>query len=256
MSARSTLKALALLAAALSTPAFAGDNQWTFHVSPYLWALNMNGTVQAGNTRAHVNETFSDIWDQLDVAGMLWLDAEYNKFGFFLNGLYAVLSKTVHDGAAAVNAKNRFGLYSGGISYRVYDATFGPSSDLSITPYGGFRYTTNDVRLNLDAPTINFTVVNNQYWTDPIIGARIIYRFADAWKINFSADIGGTNASSQHSYNVIGLIGYETQTHLKGTTVYAGYRILDQLYKDGSGDKAFVWNMKLFGPVIGIAIPL
>lgn len=243
----------AVIAAAMSPALRAAPSQWTFHVSPYLWALNMNGTVQAGNTRAHVNETFSDVWSQLDFAAMLWLEADYDHWGIFFNSLYAELSKSLHDGPDALNARNRFGVYSGGVSYRAYQALFGTDSAFTVEPYAGFRYTTNDTRLNLSTPSLDPTIINNQYWTDPIVGARLVLKVCNAWTAILAGDVGGTNASTQHSYNVIGLVGYTTQSVMSNTTIYVGYRLLDQLYKDGSGSRAFVWNMKLFGPVLGVS---
>lgn len=108
-----------------------------------------------------------------------------------------------------------------------------------LEPYVGFRYAENDVTLKFDLPSDNFTLKNNQYWTDPIIGARVISQFSNGFEINVAGDIGGLNHSTQYSYNIMALLGYQPQTMWKNTRFYAGYRLLDQYYKHGNGLQRF-----------------
>lgn len=89
---------------------------------------------------------------------------------------------------------------------------------------------------------------NNQYWTDPIIGARIIKHFNNGANVNLAADIGGLSASKQYSYNIIALLGYMPQFMWRNTKWYIDYRLLDQLYENGNGNNKFIWDMKLSGP--------
>jgi predicted lipoprotein len=37
------------------------DDAWKVQIVPYIWAISMNGTVQTGPLRAHIDETFGDI---------------------------------------------------------------------------------------------------------------------------------------------------------------------------------------------------
>ncbi|MHB1222225.1 MAG: hypothetical protein ACYC0J_09545 [Gammaproteobacteria bacterium] len=39
----------------------------------------------------------------------------------------------------------------------------------------------------------------------------------------------------------------------KNTKFYAGYRLLDQVYQHGNGIKRFDRDMKLAGPILGMA---
>src|SRR3990167_9869557 len=109
---------------------FANQNTWRFYIAPYLWGINMNGSVQVANNRAHVNESFSDLWHHLDWGGMVWLGAYRENFGIFGDIVFASLSDTSTDGIYTIKAKNDYGIYSGALSYRVYEGNI-----LAIEPY-------------------------------------------------------------------------------------------------------------------------
>lgn len=261
---RLTQTVIAFVSFTFASAAFASPGEpsyessgWKYSISPYIWGLGMNGTIGVGARRAHLDQTFGDVLAKLNIAGMLWLDAHNGKFGVFLNSLYASMSDEANQGPFSVHDRNQFTLVSGGLSYEVYEYCFGSNSRAPsrflIEPYAGFRYTANQVSLKFSTPSLSVTANNNQYWTDPIAGARFISQFSNGMEVNLSGDIGGINASNQYSYNIIGLLGYQPQTYMKNTTWYLGYRILDQVYKTGNGLQRFSWNMKLTGPLIGAA---
>ncbi|OGT42571.1 MAG: hypothetical protein A3F42_01005 [Gammaproteobacteria bacterium RIFCSPHIGHO2_12_FULL_37_34] len=227
----------------------ASDNTWRFYIAPYLWGMNMNGSVQVANNRAHIDQSFSDLWHHLDWGGMVWLGAYRDRFGIFGDIVFAALSDTVHDGIYTVKTKNDYGVYSAAISYRVYQG-----NKMHVEPYIGFRYTANETTVTLNTSTIGLKASENQYWTDPIIGAKLKFTFTPAWYAMLLGDIGGTGKSTHYSYNIAGLVGYHPQTILTSTTIYLGYRLLDQFYRTGSGANYYNWNMKLFGPLLGISI--
>lgn len=228
-------------------------------LTPYLWAMSMNGRVQTGNRAAHVDQSFSDILKQLDGAVMIYVDAKKDKFGVYGNAMYAVVSNGAGGRRVSLHVKNRYGIFGAGITYEIYKYCFSNSwscdlSSIAFEPYVGFRYTVNNTRIDLDTRLSRFDRTANidQHWTDPIVGLKLTYVATKAWSAILSGDIGGRNGSTQYSYNVFGVVGYQPQTILKCTKFYLGYRILDQHYETGSGRKFFDWNMKLFGPVIGV----
>lgn len=224
------------------------QHDWHFKVTPYLWAINMDGTTQLGNTRAHIDESFGDILKHLSLAGMIWLEADKDNFGIFFNGMYSVLKDSAKDGAISLDAKSRFGLFAGGVSYR-----FPISMQFALSPYVGARYTVNDNSLTASAGSTAINLSDNQSWTDPIVGVRALYQFDQAWSLTVAGDVGGgTNLSTDHSYNLLGLIGYQPQSIMRNTSVYLGYRLLKQLYETGNGSSKFLWNMKIAGPLLGV----
>lgn len=222
------------------------DEQWTLQIAPYLWALNMNGDVGAGPLTAHLDQSFSDVLRELNGAGMLWLDARHNKVDLFLNSLYAVLSDDKNVRGIKVDARNKFGLFTAGIAYRMFEI----HDWFQLEPYVGARYTLNDTKVKIG----NISVTDNQSWSDPIVGARLNFIFNQNWLAIIAADGGGLNGSDW-SYNTNAFIGY-TPTVWQNLTLYLGYRLLHQYYETGNGLKRFYWNMNLFGPVAGLAFRL
>ena len=239
---------------------YINDQAWRFELIPYVWALSMNGRVGAGPVVGHLDQTFSDILEHLNFAAMLAIQATNDRFSAFFNVLYASLSMNGGNSLASLHVRNDFGLYSGGISYDVFRYPFNFSCNgnanslITLAPYGGFRYTLNEVQATLNVPGVQVTSNLNEYWTDPIIGLRFNYDITHAWKLMLSGDVGGTNASSHYSYNAFGTIGYSPQTVWTNTTIYLGYRLLDQHYTTGTGLSRFDWNMKIFGPLVGLGI--
>lgn len=240
-----------------SNPAYDSQNTWEYTLVPYLWAINLQGRVSVAEKTAHVEQSFGDLLKKLNFGGMIWLEARNDRFGAFINALYTVLSddsKSVVD----IHARNDFTILSGGLSYDIYRHYFGSCmSDQSafiVAPYAGFRYTESDTEITVSLPIIQLKGKENQYWTDPIIGARLTYLLNKSWSAIVAGDIGGLNTSTQYSYNLMGLIGYHPRSLKLNTTFYLGYRLLDQRYQTGSGVNFFDWNMKISGPIVGVSI--
>ncbi|MBI5447263.1 MAG: hypothetical protein HY939_00860 [Gammaproteobacteria bacterium] len=225
-------------------------SSWRFDVTPYMWALNMNGRTKIANQTVDVSQSFSDILRQLNGAGMLWLDAYYDdRLGIFLNSLYAVLeNKETMDGLD-VSERNKFGLFSAGVSYKVFSKAWGTSREsnrLDIEPYVGARYTLNDTKVTVGSVSAS----ENQSWTDPLIGVRFSYLINPRWSLVLGGNVGGTNMSTDTSYELTGLVGYHPASY---ATVYLGYHDLYQKYSTGQGLNEFDWQMRIFGPVLGVA---
>jgi len=235
-------------AAPVETQDSSVETPWTFAITPYVWAINMQGETQIGNQMSVVNQPFSKILQELDWGGMLWLEAKKDRWGAFINTVYAELNNSGNEGPYTTNIQNKLGLFSGGMSYTAY-RYIQDESTLSIDPYVGFRYTLNNATITI--PVLNYNLVNDNTWTDPIIGTRLEYDFNQRWQAILAADIGGTNFNTDKSYNINGFVGYTPQS-IKNVTFYAGYRLLYQRYEDGSGPNFFLWSMKMFGPSLGV----
>jgi hypothetical protein len=223
---------------------------WKFHIAPYIWAMNMNGRVGVGNLTSHVSENFQDLLNKLEGGGMLYLDASKGKFDIFLNSVYAVLGQDSTVRNVKVTATNRFGLFTGGVSYQVWKKDFKNLSEMSLEPYLGVRYTLNNTNVKIGP----FSLTDNQNWYDPLVGLKLNYLFTKKWISFIAGDVGGTNFNSHNSYNLNGYIGYKPTSFHDWVTVFAGYRYLYQNYKTGSGRNRYVWDMRLFGPALGISV--
>ncbi len=233
---------------------FAQDEPWKFEIAPYLWAINMNGSVGIGPRQTHISESFSDLIKYFKGGGMLWLSANKDKFGLFANAVYADLSKNTNVdtliGPYTIRSTNKYGVYTLGASYAVYQQRNKNCSLFSVEPYIGLRYTHNSASLKILNTAISFS--DNQGWTDPLIGMRLRYNM-QGWRFMLAGDVGGTNFNDHNSINLNGLIGYNPCA-AKWFTFYVGYKYLYQKYITGSGNDYFAWNMRLFGPLVGFSI--
>lgn len=224
------------------------DLHWQIDIAPYLWAINMKGTVEEGPFTTHIHQNFDELMQHFNGGGMLWLDAYKGAFGIFLNGLYTNLSDDA-DKDINFDLKTHFGLISGGLSY-IFLQKNTAYGLIRLEPYLGARYTFNNVALQLESLP---KAKSNQAWTDPIIGIRFRDDFNERWLITLSADAGGKNYHTQYSSNFIGLLGYKPQNiSFNNTTLYLGYRYLSQHYEHGEGLSFFAWKMHLLGPIAGI----
>lgn len=259
-----SFKKIALFAtlSVFSTGLFAADANnpnWQFTLSPFLWAINMNGRVGVASLTTHIDANFSEIMQHFDGGMMLWADLHKGRYGAFVNGLYAVLSDGGEKYNVDANAKVYFGIYNAALSYIALQNNYANNAMLQLEPYLGARYTMNHARLNLNtAPPLtpmSASAKNNQNWTDPIIGLALHYSFNKNWFLKLAGDVGGTSRSTDYSYDLLGLIGYTpSRPSLSSTSFYLGYNNLYQKYQTGSGSSYFNWDMRLFGPVVGFDI--
>lgn len=238
------------------------NEAWHFTIAPYVWALNMNGSTQIKGHRASVDQTFGDMLNDLNWGAMLWLEGSKGKWGGFFNITYASLSQDASDRYISAHTNVQFSLYAAGLSYEIYKTCLcsggcqGGGSTLALVPYLGGRYTLLNNSLTVNTPFGDIRGSDIQHWIDPFVGLRLSFDLTKAWQLILAGDIGGTNARSDLSYNLSGLIGYNPQTFWKCTTWYLGYRLLDQKYIRGGSSNYFLWDMKLHGPIAGVAFNL
>ncbi len=87
-------------------------------------------------------------------------------------------------------------------------------------------------------------------WTDPIIGGRYLWAFADNLKLIASGNIGGFGVGSEFSWEALGLVEWQPFEYV---SFIGGYRALDIDYEEGKGPASFNLDMTLYGPVIGVS---
>lgn len=219
-------------------------NHWVIQIAPYLWAMNMDGDVGVANRTVHIDQSFSDILNQFDGGGMLWLDARYDKVDLFLNSLYTVLSDHKSIRRIDASSRNEFGLFTAGFAYRVFEIP----NQFQFEPYVGARYTINNTEVEID----RFKTTDDQSWSNPLVGARLNFIFNQNWLAMVAGDVGGVS-STDWSYNTNAFLGY-TPTRIQDLTLYLGYRLLHQRYETGFGLRHYTWNMNMFGPVAGLGL--
>ncbi len=195
------------------------SESWRISVTPYLWAVGVNGTVNTNDgisktTSLSPSNVISDMRSGLMIAG----EAHQGNWGIGLDFLNANLGSQP--------GKTATGTLPSGITVNADLSTKANLKDTAITAVGmytllntpsfymdgvaGARYISSTVTINAN---LNLTgAINGQYvgnkniisnpsmttnTTDPIIGLKGRYRIADStWYLPYYADIGsggGTN---------------------------------------------------------------
>ncbi|WP_159715175.1 porin family protein [Geminicoccus flavidas] len=246
------------LIAALAHPAFAVAQEadagpattaggWTFKLTPYAWLAGLDGKVRTRSRlpAADVDASFSDIFDDTNFALMMLGEARRDRFGVILDVDYLDISSegsTPGDLFSGVKASSNVLIGTLGLAYRVLDRPKG-----LIDVVGGARLWSIDNELKLEAGRLNeVSTSRDQTWVDPIIGLRGGVDLSDDIYVSAYTDIGGFGAGSKFTWQVLASVGYRFNDHL---TAEVGYRYLSVDY-DHDG---FLWDVDLYGPVIGIS---
>jgi hypothetical protein len=226
----------------------AAERFWTLDIAPYFWAINMNGKTGVADYDARLRQNFGDILQQFQGGGMLWLDAHNKYFGVFANLLYSELSQTQDIRNIPIKIRNQFGIFSLGVNYSLPDINLPYEQKIIADILAGIRTTVNNTKLT--APII--TIKNNEQWTDPLFGLKLTYKFYPRWNLVLLGDAGGID--NHYSYDFQGYLGFNPEKvfNLDNVRFYLGYRLLHQTYRPGSGLDAYLWDMNIFGPLIGV----
>jgi hypothetical protein len=130
------------------------SSEWQFRIEPYGWLTGLNGTTGVGPLTTDLDASFSEIFDNINMAAALQFEARNGRWGIIADGFYADLGGSgsppgpLYD-SVKVGMKQFIGELS--LAYRIYE-----SPDGYVDVYGGIRY--NDLSMdftgNLDLPGI------------------------------------------------------------------------------------------------------
>ena len=219
-------------------------DSWEFNFAPfYLWGINIDGDLSAGPATAKIDIPFEDVFDSMEGAFVVHFETLYKRqWGVIVDVDY-------------LDLENKASLPMG-ISQNI-------DLDLTLAEVSGFyrlnrekhdfdiivglRYIDMDNTVSIvGGPTI---FDDNKDWTDPLMGVRWNWGFADGWSLIARGDIGGFGLGSEFSWHALGLVEWQPW---KYASFIAGYRALDIDYEDGSGQNYFKFDATIHGPVIGL----
>jgi len=247
-----------------STYIEAPSKKWQFSITPYLWLMGINGKTTIKGRTADLDVSFGDIWDNLDFAAEVHIEAWRDRYGFFIDTSYAkiALKKDVDlrlDNTLNTKFITKFFLGEIGGFYRVgtwpVDGGYEKKTNTTFTfdAIGGGRYwyLKNTLKLNGPLGVLPPEISDSQNWFDFFVGGRANLAI-NKFFIQVRSDIGGFGLgfSSDFAWNIAGYIGYELPWYR--ITPIIGYRALYDKYKNGSGDNRFVWDAWISGPQIGV----
>lgn len=207
-----------------------GDG-WRSSLFLYLWATGLDGTVGVGGQEVEIDESFSDLLENLDGAFSARFESHKGKWGYFLDGMYVKLdpSQATPIGTVSLDVKN-FIFEVGGVYH----------FNQHVQALFGGRYQDMDVDLNLPVGTVG----GGQNWTDGFIGARLVPVNTDKWRIWLRGDVGVVG-DSDTTWNAAVGAGYLFNERWSAVLAY---RVLStDIVQNG-----FKWDVEYSG--LGLAV--
>jgi hypothetical protein len=252
--------------------------------TPYGWVPGINGhtTVKDRTTDIDVGP-FRVLGDIDGVPGMSYVEARNGRFSFYGDIVYAPLSV---DGSATrsfdrasldttLGVDIRQTIVEAGATYEIGRWWWSGSASrpnvvdgyTAVDLYAGARYWREDVAINLaltaslDASGLVLSRgraiarERNVDWVDPLVGLRIRHQLAPGQELVLRGDVGGFDAGSQFSWNVLAAYSFEIGVY-HGLTYSGllGYRALSIDFQKGSAADRFEFDMVQHGPLLGLTV--
>ncbi|BBF92901.1 hypothetical protein [Blastochloris tepida] len=281
----STAASAADLAPAPQATFAPAPSPWSVTVTPYLWAISLDGYSTVKGRKTEVNASFIDLVEHCEIpVGLLELSA----FAEFRKDRFAVLADLVYTKVRVTPSLTRSANVNGvggtlGISAGIdiemttlelaaaYElarfATPGiPGGTTAFDVYGGGRawwqsadatfaanLTANngDLRVNGDRTVTASGEVN---WVDPLVGVRFRQQFSPTVNLAVSGDIGGFGAGSIFSWQALAALNWDFYATSSVTwSAMIGYKALYADYEKGSELTRYEYDMTMHGPVFGVS---
>ena len=221
---------------------------WRGSVTPYLWLTNIGGTVNYGETKlASVDYNARDILTNLNIAGMLTLEAHNGHLGAMADMVYAKInyqkSEVLGKPALSSNTTVEQGIYTFAATYTVHN-----TKNVYIDGLAGVRVMNVVTRTDLKVPDGPYGPSNSlaRSSTTPIGGVKGRVRLGESdYFIPFYFDVGGMGQDTEiTTQQMIGL----------GHAYYWGDATigLKNLYNRQKTD-GFTTTQSLFGVMAGLS---
>ncbi len=232
-----------LLLSAAQSPAPTVDD-WSFTVTPYLWAIGLEGDVRIANTSAEFEADFSDLLEQLNFALMVRTEAWKGSVGFYLDPVYAEVEAESAGGVSA-DLTTELLIADFGMLYRALDSRSdeGRARILDLSFGGRYYHLSNDVDFAVLADREASTDL-----LDVTLGARYAMELNDRLGFMVDADIGGFDlggSATDLAWSAEALGSFRCGASGR---LWAGYRTLD-IDDDKGGARGN--ELELSGPILG-----
>lgn len=239
-----------------SVQAEEGEKDWEWNLAPlYLWAVNITGDLRLGPVSAPVDVKFEDLFDNLDAVFTVHFEGAHKSgWGFLIDYIYADIG-----GSTSMSLPAPIGPVTQEVDFKMKLAELvgfyrfsEPARKSKLDVLFGVRYTEFDPTVKLSNSRGGPLELNpKQDWTDPFVGGRWSWQFADEWQLVLRGDIGGFGAGSDFTWQAVGLLDWQPFRH---ASFSGGYGALSQDYSDNGGSRVFKYDATMHGPVLALNI--
>jgi hypothetical protein len=264
---------------------FAADagNTWTFSATPYGWLPYLQGQQTIRGRTVHIYANPIQVLEDLDAAPwMSYVEARRGRLALYNDIFYAKLG--VHGSRArsfdqasldvAADVQFEQAIIEAGAAYEIGRWYSGggikdgaPARVTAFDLLAGARYWHQNMSIGLALTAVIDTADldisgsraiargGDVDWVDPLVGFRIRHQMAPGRDLMFRADVGGFNAGSRFSWNVLAAYAWDMAVY-RGVTYSGvlGYRALSVDYTEGSGRHRYEYDVVQHGPVVGLSL--
>ena len=215
--------------------------QYDWKLTPYIWAAAIDGTTTVGPIRGRVSMSFADVLDVLRGGGLVRIEAEGDRNGFYGDLVYLRLKEEEARDTIGGSLELKLDSF---IAEGAYFHKLNQQYALEI----GVRYWDFETTLR---PALLPEASRASDFVDGLIGFRSRFDVDENWDILFRANVGG--GGSEYS---AGLQVDFRRHYRNGNTLDIGFRALDIDYEDGSGLAEIGLDLTLSGLSIGYTFDL
>ncbi|CCF00878.1 hypothetical protein [Sinorhizobium fredii] len=222
------------------------ETGWTFSFAPYFWAAGLSGDIaQFGLPEAHVDASFSDIFDHLDFGAMAIGEARYGPYSIFADVMYSKISGSggTPRGILADDVEVSSETFAGllGAGYSIYE-----DNAARIDLVGGMRVWSVESDLSFSGGILDgVSRSDDATWVDGLAGFRATYSITPEIYLTGWGLVGAGQADLD--WDVAAAIGYRFSDTISAV---AGYRALGVDYSDDG----FVFDVVQQGPILGLVV--
>lgn len=220
------------------------DNGWSFNLSPFAFALGLEGDVATlpGAAPAEVDVSFGDILDELDIAFMVVGEARKGRFAILGELYYSEIStdaSTPGSFYSGADYDQTLFFVSVATSYR-----FVEKNHYYLDMLAGLRYWHIDNELDIDAGLMPAKRLSDKEgWFDPIFGIEgSCELFSNFYTTGWAVAAAGGESDSV--FDVFGGVGYRFNDLF---SLIVGYRHQSVDYDNGN----FLFDVEFSCPIIG-----
>jgi hypothetical protein len=248
---------------------------WTVTFAPYGWMPGLNGSTTAKGRTTDIDVGPFQVLEHIDgVPGMGYAEARSGPLALYSDIIYAPLSV----GASRARSFDHLSLdVSGGVDIRETIIEAGVAYEIgkwqfvsgwtAVDLLAGARYwrESADINLALTAALDTTGLVltrgraiarsGDVEWVDPLVGLRLRHQLALGQELLLRGDVGGFDAGSQFSWNVLAAYSFQIGAY-HGVTYSGllGYRALAADFVKGSDGNRFEFDMIQHGPLLGLVV--
>jgi hypothetical protein len=228
------------------------SDSWKYDLSGYgFLPFSTEGSSTVAGATIPLDLDFQDALDVLDLAFAGRFEAWRGDLGLIVDLNYFALEDNAQPAppiAADVNVKQAWlGLLA---AYRVASGTTPKGGAYSIDVQGGARYNSLKQTVAIvSGPGAGTTLGGTEYWWEPVIGARALWKINDRWNGFAAVDAGGFGAGGDElAWSATLGAGYKVG---KNGALKFGLRYYSIDFSTERSDGVFAYDVEQVGPFFG-----